>query len=262
MIVLDSVPSQRVNASPLIHLWSCMPSAITPFGIFQSSLLFLLWSMPVEVDFSFCISDGQKSPFLCQFFSVYLVVLVKGQDFSYRNSYTSPLLHLSRSVSTDFSVWHCSCNVRAQMLYSHVICALRSWFTSVLLCKCTQRPLVGLMKSSFVSNQVMLSNIFMDIFSPDVKFDFRVYFCLLNETFRISAQLSLWKSCCSPFAFPSNMSSLAPVYCGHLGGHPLSWKGCASWAHCRCWVHSLAGELRGWDGGRQLTEGTTVTQAS
>lgn len=102
-IVLGSMQSQTVNTSPLIHLWSCTPSAITLLGVFQSSLSFLLCSMPV-VDFFFYSSDGQKSIFLCQFFSVYLVVLVKGQDFSHRTSYTTPLLHLSRSASTDFSV--------------------------------------------------------------------------------------------------------------------------------------------------------------
>lgn len=79
-IVLGSVQSQTVNTSPLIHLWSCIPSAITPLGVFQLSLLFLLCTMLVEVDFFFYISDDQESLFLCQFFSVYLVVLVEGQD--------------------------------------------------------------------------------------------------------------------------------------------------------------------------------------
>lgn len=116
MIVLGSVQSQRVNTSPLINLWSCMPSAITPLGVFQSSLLFLLCSIPVEVDFSFCISNGQKSLILCQFFSVYLVVFVKRQDFSHRSADVSPLLHLSRSVSAGFSVWLCSCNFLSSVL--------------------------------------------------------------------------------------------------------------------------------------------------
>lgn len=50
---------------------------------------------------------------------------------------------------------------------------------------------VGLMKSNFVSNQVMLSYIFTDVFSPVFKINFHVYFCLLNETFRTTPQLSL-----------------------------------------------------------------------
>lgn len=52
-IVLGSMQSQTVTISPLIHLWSCTPSAITPLGVFQSSLSFLLCSMPVEVDLFF-----------------------------------------------------------------------------------------------------------------------------------------------------------------------------------------------------------------
>lgn len=111
-IVLGSVQIQSVNMSPLIHLWSFIPSAITTLRAFKSSLLFLLCSVPVEVDFLFCISDGQKNNFLCQSFSV----CFKGQDFCHRSSYTNPLLHLSRSASTGFSVWHCSCNLLSSML--------------------------------------------------------------------------------------------------------------------------------------------------
>lgn len=63
--------------------------------------------------------------------------------------------------------------------------------SSVSYCAFTQETLVGLMKSSFVSNQVMLSCVFIEVFSPDIKFNFHVYFCLLKETFRTVPQLAL-----------------------------------------------------------------------
>lgn len=42
-----------------------------------------------------------------------------------------------------------------------------------------------------MSNQVMLSYVFIEVFSPDFKFNFHVYFWLLNETFRTAPQLSV-----------------------------------------------------------------------
>lgn len=144
------------------------------------------------------------------------------------------------------------------MLYFHVMCTLRNWFTSVLLCIYTEASsrvnevqfcvkssnAVLYLHRSFLSwFQIQFSCVFLS-----VKWNFQ------NHT----TAVSLWKSCCNPFAFPSSMSSLAPVYCEHIGGHRLSWKG----AHCRCWVRSLAGELRGWHGSRQLTEATTITYTS
>lgn len=42
-----------------------------------------------------------------------------------------------------------------------------------------------------MSNQVMLSYVFIEVFSPDFEFNFHVYFRLLNETFRPALQLSL-----------------------------------------------------------------------
>lgn len=72
-IVLGSVQVQTVNTSPLIHLWSCIPSAITPLRVFTSSLLFLLCSMPVEVDlFSVSLMVRRTSCCVNDFLFTYL----------------------------------------------------------------------------------------------------------------------------------------------------------------------------------------------
>lgn len=59
-------------------------------------------------------------------------------------------------------------------------------------CAFTQRSLIGLMKLNFVSNQIMESCIFIEVLSPDFKFAFHIYFCLLPETFKTTPQLSLF----------------------------------------------------------------------
>lgn len=87
---------------------------------------------------------------------------------------------------------------------------------------------VGLMKSNFVSNQVMLSYIFTDVFSPVFKINFHVYFCLLNETFRTTPQLSLEEL-------------LQSSFCISLS-HELPGS-CVLWAHR--WPPSLSLSLLG-----------------
>lgn len=142
-----SVWSQAANTSPLINLCSC--SHHTSLGFFNSYCLFSYFVFQHKwISFSalptciwqFClvlISDGSKSSSCASFF-YYSLVLVNGQEFSHRGFFATPSLHLTRrSAFTCFAVWHCGHNpapLHAHMLYFHVICKYRTWFSSVPRC--------------------------------------------------------------------------------------------------------------------------------
>lgn len=201
--------------------------------------------MPVEVDFFFCMSDGQKS-LLCQFFSVYLFVL-KDKTFLigasilvlYLSYVDLPPLVFQCDIASTTSSPPCSDVVFSWNMYTEEL-------VHQCLTVCFHRGLQFCVKPS---NAVLcLHRNFLSWFW----IQFSCVFSSIKWNFQTcTPAVSLWRSCCSPLAFPSAMSSLAPVYWEHIGRHPLSWKGYASWAHCRCWICSLAGELRGWDGSRQ-----------